>query len=587
MGVKNLKGKTGPKVGVSALAPEKLIEELRTYQIELEMQNESLLLARETAQQQQTKYKNLYEFAPIGYLTLGKKEEIVEANHTAANLLGLEKSQILQRQFTDFVDPESQDTLYFFLARLRKSDASDSCELKLLKRAETPFFAHIESMMSCENENNCDEIRISFSDIHKSKMNAIALKESADRNEMLLNLLPQPAILVDKDRKVIAANQMAKKNGFAVGKLCRTKPKKRKKVVSGSQKDFSNICCQVDYIPSLQRLSTVIEDSNDAVSLIDLHGNIKAWNRMAEEMYGYLAADAMQMSIFDLVPASLKKQTSRLLKDVGAGVLIRPFETQRIARDGTVLDIRIKVTRMIEDGKIIAIAATERDLTTHNRLFASFKDLPRRIIMAQENEKSRISQILHSEFGQALIALKLFTVISSSNLDKKNDLMRTVLDKIRNNLDTIINDTRNLAHELSPPGLKYAGLVPAIKGLIDSATSKEKLQIRFFHRNMGQACFKEKDIIIYRILQEAIQNILKHSQATRARVSAVLSKTNFVLEISDNGKGFDSTAKSSSPGLGLALMSQQALLIRGRLSIESHAGKGTLLKITVPIKEKK
>jgi two-component system sensor histidine kinase DegS len=242
---------------------------------------------------------------------------------------------------------------------------------------------------------------------------------------------------------------------------------------------------------------------------------------------------------------------------------------------------------MIENGKIIAIAATERDLTTHNRLFASFKDLPRRIIMAQENEKSRISQILHSEFGQALIALKLFTVISSSNLDKKNDLMRTVLDKIRNNLDTIINDTRNLAHELSPPGLKYAGLVPAIKGLIDSATSKEKLQIRFFHRNMDQACFKEKDIIIYRILQEAIQNILKHSQATRARVSAVLSKTNFILEISDNGKGFDSTVKSSSQGLGLALMSQQALLIRGRLSIESHAGKGTLLKITVPIKEKK
>ena len=206
--------------------------------------------------------------------------------------------------------------------------------------------------------------------------------------------------------------------------------------------------------------------------------------------------------------------------------------------------------------------------------------------MAQENEKSRISQILHSEFGQALIALKLFTVISSSNLDKKNDLMRPVLDKIRNNLDTIINDTRNLAHELSPPGLKYVGLVPAIKGLVDSAMSKKKLQIRFFHRNMDKASFKEKDIIIYRILQEAIQNIMKHSQATRARISAVLSKTNFILEISDNGKGFDSTVKSSSPGLGLALMSQQALLIRGRLSIESHAGKGTLLKITVPIKEK-
>jgi len=104
---------------------------------------------------------------------------------------------------------------------------------------------------------------------------------------------------------------------------------------------------------------------------------------------------------------------------------------------------------------------------------------------------------------------------------------------------------------------------------------------------MDQACFKEKDIIIYRILQEALQNILKHSQASLAQVSAVLKKTVFTLEVRDNGRGFNPSLKSSSNGLGLALMKQQAALVHGKLSIKSRAGKGTLLKITVPTKEMK
>lgn len=573
-------------VEASAMSPERLIEELHIHQVELEMQNEDLRLARENAERLQAKYADLYEFAPVGYLTLDANLKIVEANMTASELLGVVKSKILHRPFTDFVDSEYQDILYFHLAKVRKSEVHQSCELRLKKSGEKPFFALFESMVICNEESRRNEIRVSFSNINESKLNTIALKESADRNEMLLNLLPQSAVLVDSDRKVIVANRAAKSRGVKIGEFCLTENLAAHPFEAARQIDLKNVGYLVDENTYRQRLITVIDDSNDAVCLMDLQGNIKAWNRMAEKMYGYAAEEAVKMSVFDLVPARLKHQTSHLLSEISAGVLVKLFETKRIARDGSILDVCLKFTRMIQDGKIVAIATTERDITSHNLLFASLQDLPRRIIVAQEEERSRISQVLHAEFGQALIALKLFTVVSSSALPEENLLMGTVFDKIRLQLDKIIGDTRTLAHKLSPPGLKYVGLIPAIKELVESSMT-EKLQVQFFHNDVEQASFKEKDIIIYRILQEALQNIQKHADASLVRVNVVTKKTVFTLEVRDNGRGFDPSLVSSARGLGLALMKQQAALIHGRLIIESHPGKGTLLRVTLPIKEKK
>lgn len=580
--------KKNPDAGpdVSDIAPEKLIEELHIHQIELEMQNEDLRLARENAERIQAKYVDLYEHLPVGYLTLAENLKIIEANLTAALLLEVEKSQLLQHPFTDFVERECQDILYFYLAQVRQSNVQESCELKLKTSGDRSFFVHLESMTVYNEESGRREIRVSFVDIHESKINSIALKESADRNEMLLNLLPHSAILLDRDRKILAANQAAQNTGVKVGDLCRAENLTKKTCQASGHEDSENVFCLVDENTYQQRLFTVINDSNDAVCLMDLQGNIKAWNRMAEKIYGYSAAAAMKMTVFDLVPPRLKQQTEHLLNDIRNGVLVKPFETKRIARDRSVVDICLKVTQLVQDGKIVAIATTERDITNHNRQFASLQKLPRQIIMAQEEEKSRISQILHAEFGQALIALKLFVVVTSADLSEKNYLIRAIFDKIRAQLDKIISNTRDLAHKLSPPGLRYVGLIPAIQELVEEATS-EQLKVRFFHNSIDQASFKKKDIIIYRILQEALQNIQKHSEAKRARVTAILKKTIFTLEVSDNGRGFDPAQKSMSNGLGLPLMKQQAALIHGNLIIESNKGKGTVLKLRVPIKEKK
>lgn len=592
--VKLLEQQPGGRLEVSPKDSEKLLEELRIHQIELEMQNEELRLATEAAEQSRAKFIDLYDSAPVGYLTLNENGVIIEANLTSAKLLGLARSQILNHRLTDFVDPDFQDILYFHLLKVRQSSIQESCELKLRHHGDEPFFAHLESIAILHAKSLPAEIRISFMNVHQSRLNTIALKESADRNEMLLNMLPQSTLLIDRDRKVLAANLLAKKKGAVIGKVWNrsgSKEQSRQQVPATleftDQQGLGDTSLVSEDTPHQQRLVTVIEDSNDAVMLLKMNGNILAWNRRAEEMYGYPASEALRISIFDLIPFGLKLKTRQLLADIRTGVLIKPFETSRIARDGTVLDVCMKVTRIAQGKKIVAIATTERDVTEHNRWFASLHDLPRRIIMAQEKERSRISQVLHSEFGQSLIALKLFTVISASALPVDNLPTKLAFNSIKTQLDKIINETRDLAHELSPPGLRYAGLVPAIKDLVESQMMKKNLDIRFFHKNISRVHFKKIDIIIYRILQEALQNIFKHAHATRARVNAVIKNSVLTLEVSDNGRGFDPSVRTANMGLGLALMKEQASLMNGSLSLESRPGKGTTIKVTVPIREKK
>ncbi len=335
-----------------------------------------------------------------------------------------------------------------------------------------------------------------------------------------------------------------------------------------------------------QKLVTVVEDSNDAVTVLDFDGNIKAWNKRAEKIFGYSESEALKMTIFNLVPPRLKKETLNLLHDIKSGVLVKPFETKRVAKDGCIVNIRVTVTRLIQNEKIVAVATTERDVTEYNRWLAAIKELPQRIILAQEKERSHISQEIHSDFGQSLMALKMFVCMSATEFVKENPELKLMFEKVKDQLTRIIDKARDLSHKLAPPSLKYIGLVEAIKKLVESAGYYNKLKVHFVHRKMGDVSFESKGIIIYRIVQESLNNISKHAKATETWVKAQCRNSQFSLEISDNGKGFDPAKISHTRCLGLDLMKEQAALIHGTLSIESLIGKGTKIKVIVPIKER-
>ena len=118
----------------------------------------------------------------------------------------------------------------------------------------------------------------------------------------------------------------------------------------------------------LRRLAVVLRDSNDAITVQDLKGQIIAWNRGAERMYSYTEKEALSMNISQLVPRDKKEETLNYLRDIARGIIVESFETQRIDRNGKILDVWLVITCLKDDeGAIDSIATTERDITDLKR----------------------------------------------------------------------------------------------------------------------------------------------------------------------------------------------------------------------------
>src|SRR3989338_3995730 len=121
---------------------------------------------------------------------------------------------------------------------------------------------------------------------------------------------------------------------------------------------------QMGALEKFRRMATVIQDSNDAITFQDLDGNILAWNRGAEQIYGYSQAEALRMNIVDTVPTEYHEEAREFLSSLKRGELVPTLETKRKTKDGRIVDVWLTNTKLTDDkGKLTGIATTERDIT--------------------------------------------------------------------------------------------------------------------------------------------------------------------------------------------------------------------------------
>jgi PAS domain S-box-containing protein len=132
---------------------KKLVHELQVHQVELEIQNDELRRAQAEIEESRTKYSDLYDFAPVGYFAFSQPGEIVEVNLTGASLLGVDRSLLLRRSFSAFVDPEFQSLFRDHRLNLLKTGAKERCELKLIGKDGEPFYASLESISVPNGKN--------------------------------------------------------------------------------------------------------------------------------------------------------------------------------------------------------------------------------------------------------------------------------------------------------------------------------------------------------------------------------------------------------------------------------------------------
>ena len=363
---------------------QRMLHELQVHQIQLEMQNEELRKTQQEIEDVKSRYFDLYDLAPVGYCTANESGIILEANLTAANMLGLPRSELVNSQISRFIFKEDQDIYYLHNKIALEVQSSQICELRMIKRDKTQFWVQLVSTAEYE---------------------------------------------------------------------------------TGGQQLFRII----------------------------------------------------------------------------------------------ISDISLKVSH-----------AQLRSLWQHKEKL-------------REDERKRIARELHDELGQLLTALKFDLLLLGNDYRENKELVERieVLDHYISN--TIMKSVQEISTKLRPAVLDKLGLKAAIEWLTDELSRRNNISseivTNFEESDISPAC----STTLFRIIQESFTNMVRHAEASSVKVSLIKKKNNLELIIKDNGQGFNESIINSSNALGLLGMRERAISINGDLKIESHPGRGTSIKLSVPL----
>ena len=207
------------------------------------------------------------------------------------------------------------------------------------------------------------------------------------------------------------------------------------------------------------------------------------------------------------------------------------------------------------------------------------RDTVRRVVEAQESERARLARELHDETGQALTSILLG--LKSLDARVQDEEGRGAVAELRELVVSTLHDVRRLAVELRPAALDDFGLVPAIERLLDTVGEQSGLTVDLQSEFGDLRLPTETETTLYRIVQEALTNVLKHAAAERVTVLLSHGDAGVRLVIQDDGRGFD-PSKARDGGVGLLGMRERVSLVGGRLTVESTEAAGTMLTVEVP-----
>ncbi|HUT30585.1 MAG TPA: PAS domain S-box protein [Sedimentisphaerales bacterium] len=321
----------------------------------------------------------------------------------------------------------------------------------------------------------------------------------------------------------------------------------------------------------LRLLATIVKNSPDPTTVQDFDGNIISWNHGAEHVYGYSEEETLGMNVSKIIPEHKRGEIDALIESLKKGDNIGFLDTQRIAKDGRMLDILL-IVMMIKDeaGKACAIATSERDITEHRRL-------EREVLSITERERKSIGREMHDSMGQALtgiavkskgLALKL---ADKSSEDSKEAL---AISKLANKA---IVQMRGLTRMLYPVDIEAGGLASALNTLAANTEKVLGVKCRF---NCSMPVSVDNHVEsrqLFRIAEEAITNAIKHGKAKTIHINLDLKDERCILSVKNDGRDFPKTPPRKRKGLGLKIMEYRTGMIGGSLDIRKGDKGGTIV----------
>jgi len=338
---------------------------------------------------------------------------------------------------------------------------------------------------------------------------------------------------------------------------------------------------------SEERYRGLFESASEAIFVCSTSGRIVSANRAAEQLTGYSQDELSITTLYELFSeASVNKVRQLFSRELESMTIGETEELHLTRKDGTEAFIQLKASPLLKDRGVIGLQIIARDVTEERQLRQNMEYYITQITRAQEDERLRISRELHDDTAQVLAGLSREV---SSLLSKERTVSKSTkekLEKLREMADTALEGIRRFSQDLRPSILDDLGLVPAMEWLAAELEKNYGLETKVSIAGEQQRLSPENELAVFRIAQEALSNVRRHSGASAVKVTIDFGADALTLVVSDNGRGFDMPQRTSdlavSGKLGMIGMRERARLIGGTLVVQSEVGMGTTVTLRVP-----
>jgi two-component system sensor histidine kinase UhpB len=346
-----------------------------------------------------------------------------------------------------------------------------------------------------------------------------------------------------------------------------------------------------------RRLALIVKQTNDAIMIHDMDGNISFWNPAAERLFGYPSQSIIGKSAAMLTPEGHEGELGQNLESIAARRTIENYDTQRVTREGRVVDVSLSAGPLVDphDDRVIGEICSMRDITERKvaeeaeRRLEENRQLTHLIQRHIEEERRNLARELHDELGQYVTAIKTFAVAIGNKTRQQMPDIDSNAQTIVAAADHIYDGMHNIIRQLRPGALDNLGLKETLRDAV-AEWQRQNPELRFsleFSGDFGHLG-ESLSINLYRIVQEAVTNALRYSDATQVDIVLAQDENGDLrLSVQDNGVGMNLCKVDQTRHFGLLGMRERVQALHGQFELDSQLGEGTCIRVTVPKREKK
>jgi PAS domain S-box-containing protein len=374
-----------------------------------------------------------------------------------------------------------------------------------------------------------------------------------------------------------------------------------------------------------QHLAAIVDSSDDGIISKNLDGVITSWNKAAERLFGYSAEEAVGRHITLIIPSDRRPEETMILERLRRGERVEHFETVRVRKDGGMLDISLTISPVKDsEGRVIGASKIARDITAQKRAEQTLREneqrlraltdaletqvrartmelerrnrevlrqsqklreLSHRLIQIQDDERRHIARELHDSAGQILAALgmNLATVVRNAKFNAPK--LARLAEESEQMVRELSQEIRTTSYLLHPPLLDECGLSESLLWYIRGLKERSGLEVTLAIPDDFGRLTPEMELVIFRIVQECLTNVHRHSGSRVAAIEIKRGSGNITLSVQDQGSGIPSEKllelESQGGGVGIRGMRERVLQFGGEMALQSGA-MGTKISVFFP-----